>query len=242
MDVGGGGGGGEGITHRAVVVNGINMHVAEKGEGPVVLLVHGFPELWYTWRHQIHGLAARGFRAVAPDLRGFGDTDSPADVSSYSMFHLVGDLVALIDSLGQDQVFVVGHDWGAMVVWSLCMFRPEKVRAVVNLSVTFTPRNPARKSVEYLRSLYGEDYYVCGFQGHNITYLLAMSCESSGSKVLRNRWSLWRFVAGLSGDVNPQDKSIANVYASIGRVLYIVRLSIHNVSYIIIFHKSYFIF
>nr|XP_029118084.1 bifunctional epoxide hydrolase 2-like isoform X1 [Elaeis guineensis] len=164
MDVGGGGGGGEGITHRAVVVNGINMHVAEKGEGPVVLLVHGFPELWYTWRHQIHGLAARGFRAVAPDLRGFGDTDSPADVSSYSMFHLVGDLVALIDSLGQDQVFVVGHDWGAMVVWSLCMFRPEKVRAVVNLSVTFTPRNPARKSVEYLRSLYGEDYYVCGFQ------------------------------------------------------------------------------
>ncbi|XP_038974442.1 epoxide hydrolase A-like isoform X2 [Phoenix dactylifera] len=160
----GGGGGGEGITHRTVAVNGINMHVAEKGEGPVVLLVHGFPELWYTWRHQIHGLAARGFRAVAPDLRGFGDTDAPPGVSSYSIFHLVGDLVALIDSLGQDQVFVVGHDWGAMVAWSLCMFRPEKVRAVVNLSVAFTPRNPARKSVEYLRSLYGDDHYVCRFQ------------------------------------------------------------------------------
>lgn len=106
-EVEGDGGGGEGITHRTVAVNGIDMHVAEKGEGPVVLLVHGFPELWYTWRHQIHRLAARGFRAVAPDLRGFGDTEAPPDVSSYSMFHLVGDLVGLIDFLGQEQVITV---------------------------------------------------------------------------------------------------------------------------------------
>ncbi|RZS24327.1 hypothetical protein BHM03_00057383 [Ensete ventricosum] len=97
-------GAGEGISHRMVSVNGVNMHVAEKGEGPAVLLLHGFPELWYTWRHQMHGLAARGFRAVAPDLRGFGDTDAPPAAAAYSMLQIVGDLIALLDSLGQDKV------------------------------------------------------------------------------------------------------------------------------------------
>ncbi|XP_020086425.1 uncharacterized protein LOC109708907 [Ananas comosus] len=160
MDVGGE----NGITHRTVEVNGIKMHVAEKGEGPVVLLFHGFPELWYTWRNQIHGLAARGFRAIAPDLRGYGDSEAPPEAADYTIFHIVGDLVALIDTLGSDQVFVVGHDWGAIIAWNLCMFRPEKVKALVNLSVAFAPRNPARKPVEYLRSLYGDDYYVCRFQ------------------------------------------------------------------------------
>ncbi|KAJ6844255.1 uncharacterized protein M6B38_291675 [Iris pallida] len=98
----------EGIIHRSVEVNGIRMHVAEKGEGPVVLLLHGFPELWYSWRHQILGLADAGYRAVAPDLRGYGDTDAPPSVSDYSIFHLVGDIVALIDSLGQQQASVCG--------------------------------------------------------------------------------------------------------------------------------------
>lgn len=97
MDIGG-------IKHRTLQVNGINMHVAEKGEGPVVLLLHGFPELWYSWRHQIVFLAAHGYRAVAPDLRGFGDTDAPPDVAVYTIFHLVGDLIALINALDQDKV------------------------------------------------------------------------------------------------------------------------------------------
>ncbi|XP_042404460.1 epoxide hydrolase A-like isoform X1 [Zingiber officinale] len=155
---------GEGIAHRTVFVNGINMHVSEKGDGPVVLLLHGFPELWYTWRHQMHRLAALGYRAVAPDLRGFGDSEVPADPRDYSIFHIVGDLIELINSLGQDQVFVVGHDWGSMVAWNLSMFRPDKVRAMVNLSQAFTPRNPTRKSLEYLRSAFGDDYYICRFQ------------------------------------------------------------------------------
>ncbi|XP_010921626.2 epoxide hydrolase 1 [Elaeis guineensis] len=152
------------INHRFVAVNGINMHIAEKGEGPVVLLLHGFPELWYSWRHQILALSAAGYRAIAPDLRGFGDTDAPPEASSYTMFHVVGDLVALIHTLGQEKVFVVGHDWGAMVAWSLCMFRPDKVRALVNLSVAFRPRSPDRKPVETLRAVYGDDYYICTFQ------------------------------------------------------------------------------
>ncbi|XP_039115093.1 epoxide hydrolase A-like isoform X1 [Dioscorea cayenensis subsp. rotundata] len=155
----------EGINHRRVEVNGIGMHIAEKGEGgPVVLMLHGFPELWYSWRHQINGLAAKGYHAVAPDLRGYGDTDAPSAISSYSMFHLVGDIVALINVLGQDQVFVVGHDWGALVAWHLCLFRPDKVKALVNLSVPFMPRNPAVKPVDYFRSLFGDDYYICRCQ------------------------------------------------------------------------------
>ena len=94
----------EGITDRTIKVNGINMHVTEKGEGPVVLFIHGFPELWYTWRHQINAVAARGYRAVAPDLRGYGDTDAPPSVTDYSIFSIVGDLIALLDALGQDKV------------------------------------------------------------------------------------------------------------------------------------------
>ncbi|KAJ6798527.1 Uncharacterized protein M6B38_209680 [Iris pallida] len=157
----------DGIVHRNVEVNGIRMHVAEKGEGPaVVLLLHGFPELWYSWRHQIQGLAQRGYRAVAPDLRGYGDTDAPPSVSDYSIFHIVGDVVALIDSLGQDQVYVVGHDWGALVAWNLCMFRPDKVKALVNLSVAYRPWHQTANPVEYFSSIYGDDYYVSRFQEH----------------------------------------------------------------------------
>ncbi|XP_042516084.1 epoxide hydrolase A-like [Macadamia integrifolia] len=154
----------EGIEHRMVSVNGINMHIAEKGEGPVVLLLHGFPELWYSWRHQISALASHGNRAVAPDLRGFGDTDAPPSTTSYTAFHVVGDLIALIDLLGQDQVFVVGHDWGAWIAWCFCLFRPDRVKAVVNLSVAFIPRNPLAKPLDLIRAALGDDYYFCRFQ------------------------------------------------------------------------------
>ncbi|KAL2231253.1 UNVERIFIED_CONTAM: Bifunctional epoxide hydrolase 2 [Sesamum indicum] len=155
----------EGIEHRTVSVNGINMHVAEKGQGPIVLFLHGFPELWYTWRHQIVAFAALGYRAVAPDLRGYGDTDAPAEVSSYSCLHVVGDIVALIESLGGgDQVFLVAHDWGAMIGWYLCLFRPDLVKAYVSLTVPFRPRHPNVKPVEGMRAFFGEDYYMCRFQ------------------------------------------------------------------------------
>ena len=154
----------EGIEHRIVEVNGIKMHVAEKGEGPVVLFLHGFPELWYSWRHQILALSSQGFRCVAPDLRGYGDTDAPSSISSYTCFHIVGDLVALIDSLGVDQVFLVAHDWGAIVGWYLCMFRPERVKAYVCLSVPLLRRDPNISTVDGMRALYGDDYYICRFQ------------------------------------------------------------------------------
>lgn len=157
----------ENVEHRIVEVNGIKMHVAEKGEGPVVLMLHGFPELWYSWRHQILDLSSKGYRAVAPDLRGYGDTEAPESVTSYTCFHLVGDIIALIDSLGVDKVYLVGHDWGAIIGWYVCMFRPERVKAYVCLSVPFRPflgRDPKINNYDAFHAKYGDDYYVCRFQ------------------------------------------------------------------------------
>ncbi|PSR92569.1 Lipid-phosphate phosphatase [Actinidia chinensis var. chinensis] len=158
----------EGIEHKMVSVNGLNMHVAEKGEGPVVLFLHGFPELWYSWRHQILHMAAQGYRAVAPDLRGYGDTTGAPvnDWTKFTTLHVVGDIVALLDTIAPNQaeVFVVGHDWGAIIAWNLCLFRPDRVKALVNLSVHFLPRIPTTKPVEMFRGFYGDDHYIYRFQ------------------------------------------------------------------------------
>ncbi|KAG9451907.1 hypothetical protein H6P81_004811 [Aristolochia fimbriata] len=153
------------VIHRMVRTNGIQMHIAEQGkEGPLILLIHGFPELWYSWRKQIPELANHGYHVVAPDLRGYGDTDSPADPDSYTCFHIVGDLIGLLDALGEQKAFVVGHDWGALIAWYLCLFRPDRVRALVNLSVPFYPRPATVKPVENFRQHFGEGFYVCQFQ------------------------------------------------------------------------------
>ncbi|KAD3338168.1 hypothetical protein E3N88_33689 [Mikania micrantha] len=140
------------------------MHVAEIGEGPAVLFVHGFPELWYTWRHQMLFMASKGYRAIAPDLRGFGDTDAPPSTASYSVFHIVGDLVCLLDSLGLDKVYLVGHDWGAIISWYMCLFRPDRIKALVSMSVVYTPRNPLVKPMDLFRKTFGDDFYICRFQ------------------------------------------------------------------------------
>lgn len=154
----------EKIQHSTVAVNGINMHVAEIGSGPPILFLHGFPELWYSWRHQLLFFSSHNYRAIAPDLRGYGDTDAPPSVASYTAFHVVGDLVALLDKLGIDQVFLVGHDWGAIIAWYFCLFRPDRIKSLVNMSVPFRPRNPMRKPVESLRLAFGDDFYICRFQ------------------------------------------------------------------------------
>ncbi|KAI8012439.1 Epoxide hydrolase A [Camellia lanceoleosa] len=158
----------EGIEHKTISVNGINMHIAEKGKGPVVLFLHGFPELWYSWRHQILYTAAHGYRAVAPDLRGYGDTTGAPlnDSTKFTALHLIGDIVALLDKIAPDEnkVFVVGHDWGAVLAWYLCLFRPDRVKALVNLSVHYLPRNPTMSLVDVFRGFYGDDHYICRFQ------------------------------------------------------------------------------
>ncbi|KAL4603538.1 epoxide hydrolase 3-like [Castanea sativa] len=154
----------EKIEHTTITTNGINMHVASIGTGPVILFLHGFPELWYSWRHQLLSLSSHGYRCIAPDLRGYGDTDAPPSAASYTVLHIVGDLVGLIDHLGIDQVFLVGHDWGAIVAWNFCLFRPDRIKALVNMSVVWFPRNPAINPVEESRAMLGDDYYVYRFQ------------------------------------------------------------------------------
>jgi len=152
------------ITHRIIETNGIKMHIAEQGSGPVVLLLHGFPELWYSWRHQIPVLAAAGYHAVAPDMRGYGDTDAPLGAQNYTYFHIVGDLIGLLDALGVEKAFVVGHDWGSVIASHLCLFRPDRVTALVNLSVAHTPRDPTTKPTEKMKTAFGEGYYILRFQ------------------------------------------------------------------------------
>ena len=128
------------VRHRTVETNGIRMHVAEQGEGPLVLLCHGFPESWYSWRHQLTALAAAGFHAVAPDMRGYGQTDQPAEIDQYTLLHLVGDMVGLVDALGGGPAVIAGHDWGAPVAWHAALLRPDRFRAVIGLSVPYRPR------------------------------------------------------------------------------------------------------
>ena len=101
------------ITHRTLEANGIRIHVAEAGEGPLVLLCHGWPESWYSWRHQLTALADAGYRAVAPDMRGYGGSERPEPIEKYTLLHLVGDVAALVPALGGKDAVIVGHDWGA---------------------------------------------------------------------------------------------------------------------------------
>ena len=109
-----------------------------------MLLCHGFPESWYSWRHQLKALAEAGFHAVAPDMRGYGKTSQPQDIDQYSLFHLVGDMVGVLDALNAPQAVVVGHDWGGPVAWHCALLRPDRFRAVAGLSVPFRPRGSTR--------------------------------------------------------------------------------------------------
>jgi pimeloyl-ACP methyl ester carboxylesterase len=120
------------------------MHFAEMGSGPLVVLCHGFPESWYSWRHQLPALAAAGFRAVAPDMRGYGETDQLEAIDQYTLFHLVGDMVGLLDALDAEQAVIAGHDWGAPVAWLAALLRPDRFRGVIGLSVPFRPRGEVR--------------------------------------------------------------------------------------------------
>jgi pimeloyl-ACP methyl ester carboxylesterase len=133
-----------GVKQRVVETNGIRMHLAEEGNGPLVVLCHGFPESWYSWRHQLRALAAAGFHAVAPDMRGYGRTDRPDAIDAYTLLHLVGDMIGLLDTLGAETAVIAGHDWGAPVAWHAALLRPDRFRGVIGLSVPYRPRGPVR--------------------------------------------------------------------------------------------------
>ena len=128
------------VTHRIIATNGIRIHVAEQGTGPLVILCHGFPESWYSWRHQLGALAQAGFRAVAFDLRGYGRSDAPEEVEKYTVLHHVGDVVGLLDAFGVEQAVIAGHDVGATVAWQAALLRPDRFRGVIALGPPFRPR------------------------------------------------------------------------------------------------------
>lgn len=152
------------INHRFVETNGIRMHIAEAGEGPLVVLCHGFPESWYSWRHQITALAEAGYHVVAPDQRGYGQTDAPEDIAAYTQLHLVGDIVGLLDALGAERAVIAGHDWGAPVAWNSALMRPDRFPAVIALSVPYTPRGPIRPT-DGMKAAAGENFfYILYFQ------------------------------------------------------------------------------
>ena len=150
-------------SSRTISANGIEVFLLEQGEGPLVVLCHGWPELSYSWRHQIPAIAAAGYRVVAPDMRGFGRTSAPADIAAYSIFDHVGDMVALVAAFGEKQAVIVGHDWGAPVAWHAAMFRPDVFSAVAGLSVP-PPFRGRGRPLETLRASGITNFYWQYFQ------------------------------------------------------------------------------
>jgi pimeloyl-ACP methyl ester carboxylesterase len=154
-------------SSRTLAVNGIEMFLLEQGEGPLVVLCHGWPELSYSWRHQIPALAAAGFHVVAPDMRGFGRTSAPAEVEAYSIFHTAGDMVALVAELGEKQAMIVGHDWGAPVAWHAALCRPDIFTKVAGLSVP-PPLRGRGRPLETLRQNGVTNFYWQYFQPQGV--------------------------------------------------------------------------
>jgi pimeloyl-ACP methyl ester carboxylesterase len=147
-----------------IEANGIRHHFVEKGTGPLVLMLHGFPETSHTWRHQIDALAAAGYRAVAPDVRGYGETDAPRDVKDYLLRILVDDATRIVEALGEKQAVIVGHDWGAWIAWECARMRPEVFRAVVAMSVPLSIRPPAPPTAIFAKRFPGSFFYMLYFQ------------------------------------------------------------------------------
>ncbi len=150
--------------HQLEGVDGTPLHVIEAGQGPAVVLAHGFPELGYSWRHQIAPLTAAGYRVIVPDQRGYGRSGRPEEIEAYDIEHLVGDLAAILDQLDEPIAHFVGHDWGSMVVWQSALLIPDRVDSVVGMSVPFTPRSQ-QPPVQIWRSLFGDEFfYILYFQ------------------------------------------------------------------------------
>ena len=146
------------IRHRSIQANGIRMHVAEAGAGFPVILCHGWPELWYSWRHQLGALAAAGFRAIAPDMRGYGETDAPADPAQYRTAVISGDIVGLLDALELERAVIVGHDWGGYHLWQFGLRHPGRCAKLVGLNTPYAPPGPVPPT-QALRERFGENGY-----------------------------------------------------------------------------------
>jgi pimeloyl-ACP methyl ester carboxylesterase len=148
---------------RRVAIGDTELAVYEMGTGPPVVLVHGFPELAYSWRHQLPALAAAGYRAIAPDMRGYGGSAKPPHVTDYTLQKLLGDLEGLCSTLALDRAVFIGHDWGAMLLWQMALLAPERMAGLINLNIPHLPRPPINP-MTYMRFKLGKDFYIVNFQ------------------------------------------------------------------------------
>jgi epoxide hydrolase A/B len=147
---------------QLIETNGVRLRAVVEGEGPLVILLHGFPQCWYLWRHQIDPLVEAGFQVAAPDQRGYGGSDRPAEIEAYNIIDLTNDVVGLADVLGQERFIVVGHDWGAPVAWHTALLHPRRVRAVAGMSV---PHTRGRVGAYTLQENFGDNFwYMVYFQ------------------------------------------------------------------------------
>jgi pimeloyl-ACP methyl ester carboxylesterase len=179
------------LQQRSLTVNGIQMHIAEQGSGPLAICCHGWPELGYSWRHQIPALVQAGYRVVVPDMRGFGKTEAPHDIDQYSVLHMVGDIVALVQALGEKQAIIIGHDWGAPIAWTCAMVRPDVFPKVIAMSVPHRPRGPAAP-IKILKQQGMQNFYWCYFQTPGVA---EAEFERDVSVTMR------KIIYGISGDV-----------------------------------------
>jgi len=153
------------ITHRTVATNNIRIHLAEAGQGPTVLMIHGFPESWYSWREQLPVLAEQGYHAVAMDVRGYGRSSKPTRVQDYRMLKNVADVVGVVQAINNGKVTVVGHDWGAPIAWNSALLRPDLFTGVAGLSVPYSAGGGAVRPTEMFALMAGEDdFYINHFQ------------------------------------------------------------------------------
>jgi pimeloyl-ACP methyl ester carboxylesterase len=151
-------------TLRTIRANGVQLRIAEMGRGPLVLLVHGWPESWYSWRHQLPALAAAGFHVVAPDMRGYGKSDKPTTVEDYDIHHVTGDLVGIVDAMGEQTAMLVGHDWGAIATWHAMLLHPQRFTALVAMSVPYMGHGK-QSVVQFFSQAMGDRFhYILYFQ------------------------------------------------------------------------------
>ncbi|MEQ8439161.1 MAG: alpha/beta hydrolase [Ilumatobacter fluminis] len=191
-----------GSRSHVVDAAGTRIHCVEAGDGPLVLLVHGFPESWYSWRHQLPALADAGYRAVAIDVRGYGRSSKPLDVDAYRMVRLVADNVGVVRALGAETATIVGHDWGAPIAWTSALLRPDVFTAVAGLSVPYSPPSPFRP-LEMMRVMAGdEEFYVEYFQEPG-------RAEAEIEADVRD-WLLG-FMFSASGDADPPDPNAGTI-------------------------------
>ncbi len=152
------------LTTRTISTNGVDLSVIDEGQGPPVILAHGFPELAYSWRHQIPALVNAGYRVLAPDQRGYGGSSRPEAIADYDIVALTGDLIGVLDDIDAERAVVVGHDWGSMVAWQTALLHRERLAGVVGMSVPFLPRGD-RPPIEAMRFVFADNFfYIVYFQ------------------------------------------------------------------------------